>query len=194
LIPIIICLSTFVAMLLAGGPESSVDRHILLTSQQGALVSAARLLTTLGGWSIVLGIAAVAAMWLMIRRRGREALILCVLMVSERGLVELLKEAFDRARPDPHGHLVVVNSMAYPSGHAANAMALGLGLALLAAPKRGRGAAIAAGIAFAVLVGGTRLVLGVHWPSDVVGGWALGAAWTILLVRLFQGTSAPRPH
>jgi undecaprenyl-diphosphatase len=85
--------------------------------------------------------------------------------------------------------------MAFPSGHSANAMVLGLGLALLAtASGRGRRAALALGLAFALIVGLTRLILGVHWPSDVVGGWTLGAAWTLLLLHLFGGTSPSERH
>jgi undecaprenyl-diphosphatase len=85
--------------------------------------------------------------------------------------------------------------MAFPSGHSANAITLGLGLALLlTAPGRARAAAVAAALLFALLVGVSRMVLGVHWPSDVAGGWLLGALWTVLLVRLAAGTGAPRPH
>lgn len=184
----------FALLLALGGPGSGVDRAILYAAQHDALVPAARLVTDLGSWVSVLLAAAVATVWLLLRRRFRDALALALLMVSERPLVELLKEAFDRARPDPHGHLVAVQSMAFPSGHAANAMALGLGLALLVAPTRWRMPALAVGLAFAALVGLSRLVLGVHWPSDVAGGWALGAAWTLLLVRVSQGTSAAREH
>jgi undecaprenyl-diphosphatase len=84
--------------------------------------------------------------------------------------------------------------MAFPSGHSANAMAVWLAVALLAAPERLRVPAVAAALAVALLVGLSRLVLGVHWPSDVAGGWALGAACTLLLVRLADGTSPAARH
>jgi undecaprenyl-diphosphatase len=184
----------FVALLALGGPGSAADRQILLLAQHQALVPAARLLSDIGSWVGVLLIAAAGAAWLAVQRRFRDAIVLIVLMASERPLTELLKEMFDRARPDPHGHFVAVQSMAFPSGHSANAMTLGLGLALLLAPERWRVPAIAAGLAFALLVGSSRLVLGVHWPSDVAGGWALGAAWALFLVQFGKGTSAPRDH
>lgn len=185
----------FVAALLLGGPDWPADRAVLLAAQQGALVPAARLLTDAGAWWAVLAIGAVAALFLAWRRHWRAAAALAVLLVTERLAVEQLKLVLDRARPDPAGHLVAVHTMAFPSGHAANAMALGLGLALLLPlGPRGRIAALLLGLAYAFAIGATRLVLGVHWPSDVVGGWALGALWTLLLARLAAGTSAPRLH
>ncbi|WP_158266515.1 phosphatase PAP2 family protein [Allosphingosinicella deserti] len=189
----------FIAMLLVGGPGSELDRGILIAAQHAELVPAARMLTTVGGWAVVIPITLLGAAWLLYRRHRRQALLLCGLLLSERALVEAFKELFDRARPDPHGHLVVVNSMAFPSGHAANAMTLGLGFALLVVPAARRTSAVLAALVFAAAIGLSRPILGVHWPSDVIGGWALGAAWTLLLVRLFaadprQGTSAVRPH
>lgn len=198
-LPIIALLIVFAGMFLGGGPESQADRTLLLFAQRGELVPAARLLTHLGSWTSVIPITLAAAAWLLFRGARRRALLLIGILLSERGLIELLKELFDRVRPDPHGRLVEVNSLAFPSGHSANAITLGLALALLVAPERRRGPAVLAALLFAALIGLTRPVLGVHWPSDVMGGWALGAAWTLLLVRLFdgpadEGTSAPRPH
>ena len=74
--------------------------------------------------------------------------------------------------------------MSFPSGHAANSMITFLALALILAPARYRAAAIAAATAASVLIGSTRPLLGVHWPSDVVGGWAFGIAWVVIGVEL----------
>jgi undecaprenyl-diphosphatase len=187
-------IALFVTALLLGGPESPLDRTLLFRAQVGALVPAARWLTRLGDASVVFLAGAGAAAWLLWRGAARRALLLVVLLLSCRLLVEGLKLLFDRARPDPAGHEVAVHSMAFPSGHAANAMAAWLGIALLAAPPRLRLAAIAAALAVASVVGLSRLVLGVHWPSDVAGGWALGAAWTLALARLAGGTSPSERH
>jgi undecaprenyl-diphosphatase len=186
----------FAATLVFGGPESWWDRELLYAAQIGVLAPAARVATEFGAWWAVLLIGGAGAAWLAWRRdRRRDALLLAGLLVSERLVVGGLKLIFDRARPDPAGHLVAVHTMAFPSGHSANAMALGLAMALLLPePGRPRGPAIAAGLLFALIVGLSRPVLGVHWPSDVVGGWAIGALWTLLLVRLAAGTSPPHPH
>ena len=184
----------FATMLVAGGPGASLDRDILFLAQMKSLAPAARVASDVGSWVGVLIVTAATAAWLVAKRRRRDALVLACLMISERPLVELLKIFFDRARPDPHGHLVAVKSMAFPSGHSANAAALGIGLALIAAPPHWRVPALILGLSFAAAVGLSRLVLGVHWPSDVVGGWALGAAWALLLARFARGTSGAQRH
>jgi undecaprenyl-diphosphatase len=187
--------AAFLALLLLGGPRSETERAVLIFAQIDPLVPAARIVTRLGEWWVHLLAGALAAIWLALRRRRREALLLIALFAGERLLVSLLKLWFDRARPDPAGHEVAVHTMAFPSGHAANAMTLGLAFALvLPATPQGRRAALPFGLAFAFLVGATRPILGVHWPSDVLGGWILGALWVLLLLRLAAGTSPPRPH
>ena len=110
---------------------------------------------------------------------------------SDQILLRDLASAFSGAQELP---LDAVVSLSFPSAHAANSMIAWLGLALIAAPPRLRPAAVAAALALALLVGLTRLVLAVHWPSDVIGGWAFGAAWTLLLLRLLEGTSPPLRH
>jgi len=177
-----------------GGPESALDRSLLAAMHIDALVDPARILTRLGDWYGYFTIGAVAALWLAWRRHRREALLLVALLLSERLLVTLLKLLFGRSRPDPLGHLDSVHTLSFPSGHSTNAMTLALGLALLLAPERHRKPALAAALLFAFAVGATRLVLGVHWPSDVAAGWALGALWTMLLLRLTAGTSLSPRH
>jgi undecaprenyl-diphosphatase len=168
-----------------GGAGAWYDRALLIHAQIDWMVAPARIVTRFGDWWAVLLAGAVGAVWLAVRRRYREALLLAALLLSERLVVAVLKLGFARGRPDPAGHLDAVHTLAFPSGHSANAMTLGLGLALLLTQQgKGRVAAVAAGLLFALLVGGSRMVLGVHWPSDVAGGWAFGALWTLLLLRL----------
>jgi undecaprenyl-diphosphatase len=179
-----------VAALLLGGPKSVVDPALLAVFASPRLVPAARLLTHLGDVVTVIVAALLAAAWLLARGHRRRAILLLVILASERILVEGLKWQFDRARPDVEGRYVAVHNMAFPSGHSANAMAMWLAIALLATGPRLRAPAVALALALAVVTGVCRLVLQVHWPSDVVGGWAFGAAWTLSLVQLF-GTAPP---
>jgi undecaprenyl-diphosphatase len=181
------------AALLLGGPQTRVDPQVLAAFASPALVPAARLLTHLGDVVTVLAAALVAAGWLLLSGHRRRAILLLVIVVSERLLIEAMKNVFDRARPDPLGHEVAVHNLAFPSGHSANAMAGWLAIALLATSPRLRRPAIVLALTVALVTGLCRLVLQVHWPSDVVGGWAFGAAWTLLLVRLF-GTAPPARH
>jgi undecaprenyl-diphosphatase len=181
------------AALLLGGPQTRVDPQVLAAFASPALVPAARLLTHLGDVATVIAVAVLVSGWLLLRGHRRRAILLLVIVVSERLLVEAMKNVFDRARPDPLGHEVAVHNLAFPSGHSANAMAGWLAVALLATSPRLRRPAIVLALTIALVTGLCRLVLQVHWPSDVAGGWAFGAAWTLLLVRLF-GTAPPARH
>ncbi|WP_054587669.1 phosphatase PAP2 family protein [Sphingopyxis macrogoltabida] len=91
----------------------------------------------------------------------------------------LLKIAFGRARPDLIEHLDHVSSASYPSGHATNAAVVYLLLAWLT-PPRWRPLAWALAATMVVLNGFSRMTLGVHWASDIVGGTLLGAAFALL--------------
>lgn len=90
-----------------------------------------------------------------------------------------LKFAFGRARPDLIEHLDHVNSASYPSGHATSAAVVYLLLAWLA-PPRWRPLAWALAVAMILLNAFSRIMLGVHWASDIVGGTMLGTAFALL--------------
>jgi undecaprenyl-diphosphatase len=191
---ILTLLGLWLAMMLLGGPSSSADTILAGTFRLPALVPPARLVTRLGDWPILLPLTATAALLLALLSSARKALLFLGIVASARLLVELQKMELARARPDVAGRLVHVSSLSFPSAHAAYAMATWLCLALLLAPPARRGPAIAAALLVALPVGLTRLVLHVHWPSDVIGGWAFGAGWTLLFLRLAGGTAAPRRH
>ncbi|MBB6424353.1 phosphatase PAP2 family protein [Sphingopyxis sp. JAI128] len=90
----------------------------------------------------------------------------------------LLKLGFGRARPDLIDHLDHQTSFSYPSGHATSAAAVYLLLAWLA-PPRWRPAAWALAAAMIILTGFSRIMLGVHWASDIVGGTMLGTVFAL---------------
>ncbi|HEX8640591.1 MAG TPA: phosphatase PAP2 family protein [Allosphingosinicella sp.] len=191
----------WVVMLLFGAME--LDRGLLLFFYAGDrpnVAFAARWLTELGGLRALTPITAAGAGFLLYRRNWRDALLLVSITVSGRLLVSLQKDWIARIRPDPQGHLVPVESLSFPSGHAANATLVWLTLALLLPQTpRARLVAVWAAVWLALAVGLSRVLLGVHWPSDVIGGWAFGLFWTLLLLRaaglpLEEGRSAPPPH
>ncbi|HEX2764967.1 MAG TPA: phosphatase PAP2 family protein [Allosphingosinicella sp.] len=185
----------FIAALLLGGPGDGADPRVLMVFRSPDLIPAARLLTHLGDWWTAIVAGALAAAVLAYRRRLSLAALLLFIILSEKAIVELLKWELDRARPDPTGRMVAVHNMAFPSGHSANSMTLWLALALLVAPRRYRGAAVSAALAIAAITGVCRLILQVHWPSDVIGGWAFGAFWVLLLVRFIEREPSPAsPH
>lgn len=187
-------------MLLFGGLD--MDKAILMLAYAGDrddIAGLARIVTELGGWMALVPLTLAGALVLLLRGAGRDALLLLVLTLSGRFLVDLQKHWTDRIRPEEHEHVVAVQSLAFPSGHAANSTMVYLALALLLVRGRARAPAIWAAVWLALLIGASRILLGVHWPSDVIGGWAFGLFWTFLLFALSgraldDGTPAPLHH
>ena len=173
-------------MLLFGGME--LDRALLLLAYAGDredVAIGARWLTELGGYRVLLAVTALGASWLLFRREWRTTLLLLGITLSGRALIDWQKIWTGRVRPEDQVHLVQVQSLSCPSGHAANATLVWLCLALLLPRSaRARTFAIWGAVWLSLAVGLSRVVLGVHWPSDVIGGWAFGLFWTMLLLRL----------
>ena len=174
----------WLAMLLLGA--GAVDRSVLMAlyaADEPWLALAAMGFTYLGNWWTIVAVTLVAAAWLLWRGKRREALILIVATFTGRGLVILEKAYFGRVRPEENLRLVEVHYQSFPSGHSANAMLVYLGIALLAFDdSRRRRWAVCAAVALAFLIGVSRPMLGVHWPSDVIGGWSFGAFWLLLVL------------
>ena len=167
------------------GIGSALDREILTSTalrsgrDSGAVISLFQWITWLSDSAQRTGMVLLTAAWLMWKARRRAALIIIVVPILAGVTNSVLKEAFARARPDIVPHLDNIGNLAYPSGHAANAVAFFLLAALILATKRPvlwRSVAVA----LALLIGTSRLLLGVHWPSDVIGGWLWGTAFALI--------------
>ena len=180
-------LALWLAMMLAGtGLLDHQLLHALYAADTPAVRGAVILVTNLGQWWVLVTLTLLGVAWLLYRRRARVALFLLATTLSGRLVAELQKLAIGRHRPEDEAHLVIVRDLSFPSAHAANAMIVFLSLALLVAPRRYRYLAVAIALAASAAIGITRPMLGVHWPSDVVGGWAFGAAWVLLMVALAE--------
>lgn len=176
----------WIAMLLLGAGDG--DREVLMALYAGdepGLALAAMGFTYLGNWPTVVAVTILGAAWLLYRGKRRAALVLLVASFSGRLLVIFEKAYFARLRPEEHLRLAEVHYQSFPSGHAANSMIVYLSLALLAFgdPKHRRWA-VAGALLLSFLIGLSRPMLGVHWPSDVVAGWAFGLFWTLLVIGL----------
>lgn len=145
------------------------------------LAESAAEITALGGYPvIVLAVLIVVGLLLVTRRYGPA--LYTVLSVGIGSLIShVLKEFYERPRPNLVEHLDIVHTASFPSGHAMVGTVAYLTLAALVArfvdDWRVRVYVVSVALAMAVLIGLTRIYLGVHWPSDVAAGWALGAAW-----------------
>lgn len=125
------------------------------------------------GRLVILAVALPALLWL---GKRAHALWLAAMMAGGTALNLVLKQIFAAPRPDLLPHLDAVHSYSFPSGHAAGNMMMFGALALLIG-RRGGYLAAAATI---VLIGTSRVWLGVHWPSDVTAGWIEGLGWLVL--------------
>jgi undecaprenyl-diphosphatase len=141
-------------------------------------------ITALGGYAILTPLTISVAIYEWIRNRRQTALLVIVATVGGILLSTVLKSAFDRPRPDlvPHGSYVLTKS--FPSGHAMMAATIYLTIgAMMAQAEKMRSLKIfflSLGVLLTVLVGISRLYLGVHWPTDVLAGWAAGATWALI--------------
>ena len=183
---------------MAGGfnfaPDADLVRSLVLYREgRPGLTQALVWLTQLGGAMFLIPFTLVVAalVWWRSRDFARVGWLLVTIM-GGRGAVELLKWTTNRPRPSFEEHPVTVASQAFPSGHAANSMVAYLAIALFALPARWRGPGAVAAVALSLMIGATRPILGVHWPTDVLGGWLFGAAWTWFLWRWFEARQVTR--
>jgi membrane-associated phospholipid phosphatase len=189
---------TVLALLGAGvstgyGPQLRLDAAVSEAlyagdSRAGALDGLLEVLTAPGlAWVRFLVFLPVLV-WLIRRRIWWTAGWVLTAVVLVTPLTTALKEYFGRIRPPFDEGGARYESLSFPSGHSlgiATLVAVALVLAWPLLSARARHWALAVGIALVVLVGLTRLWLGVHYLSDVVGGWSLGLAWTLGTALLF---------
>ncbi|WP_334178094.1 phosphatase PAP2 family protein [Pseudoxanthomonas sp.] len=114
---------------------------------------------------------------LLIVRRWREATFAGVSFAGSALLNMATKQFFQRDRPTLWESIAPEHTFSFPSGHAMGSATLAMVVVLLCWPTRWRWLAAILAIAFTLLVGVSRIYLGVHYPSDILGGWAAGIAW-----------------
>lgn len=175
----------WLAMLLGGtGPLDVAIYHALYAGDRPTLRGAGHIFTALGEPTVLIAACALCALWLWRIGRGRLGLTLLLIAGVGRVLSEFQKILIDRPRPTLEPHLVLVRTQSFPSGHANSSMIFYLALAIaLAGHTRWRRPAMAGAVLLSLLIGISRVMLGVHWPSDVIGGWAYGALWVLVALR-----------
>ncbi len=155
------------------------------------LASALRWVTDLGGVGFATLVMVLATVFLLVRRQRRLAAFVAVTGIGLAVLGPVAKAVVDRARPVVQSPVVETPSNAsFPSGHSMTAVVVYGALLLVALPSvrhRARPWLIAGTALLVVLIGFTRLALGVHFVSDVLAGWALGAGWLAVTAAAFRG-------
>ena len=187
-----------VALLAAGvlagfGPQLRLDHAVSTALYAGDDRSAfvdglLHVLTTPGYTWFRVAVLAPVAVVLVLRRSWWTAAWVLTAVVLVGPLTTLLKESVGRVRPQFAGGGAQLDSLSYPSGHASGVATLVTVTLVLAWPRLAvavRRVCLLLGIALVVLVGLTRMWLGVHYLTDVVGGWSLGVAWSLTVALAF---------
>lgn len=174
------------------GDTLGVDQTILYSvhSLHGTLLDQiVPLITNLGGAVGVIGIIGIASAALATKRKYLALLQMLVGVGGAVLLNMLVKGFFARQRPDLWERLVTETSYSFPSGHSMASAALALSVVLITWNTRFRWWVVAAASLYVVTIGFTRLYLGVHYPTDVLAGWSLGAAWVLFVAWIIGGIS-----
>lgn len=148
------------------------------------LKEAMRDVTALGGTSVLSIIVVAVAGFLAVSGLRHAALMVLASVVSGVVLSNSLKAGFARVRPDLVPHETSVYTASFPSGHATLSAVVYLTLGALLCRTQSSLAVkayiLSVALFLTVIVGISRVVLGVHWPTDVIAGWLLGGTWALL--------------
>lgn len=202
----------WVFLVLAGevreGETTGFDRHVLLWFRTPTdlaqpigprwLQETARDVTALGGFTVLSSIGVSAVILLLMHGRRLQAMIFAGVVIAAQVLIEVLKSILGRARPDLVPHHDFVYSASFPSGHSAMTPVVYLTLAAILAagePRRAvRAFLLVAAVLLVIAVGVSRVYLGVHWPTDVLAGWTLGAGIAIAAALALHRAAPKRPE
>ncbi len=149
-------------------------------------------ITSLGGTTVLCLITVLTVVYLLIMRQRSRGAFVAFSILGGWAISVLLKIGIARPRPDIVPHLISVNDLSFPSGHAmlstVTYLTLGALLSRIQTTKAARVYFIAVAIFLSSIIGFSRIYLGVHYPTDVLGGWCAGASWAIfcwILARRF---------
>lgn len=176
------------------GSTAALDRAVLLALRNPAdladplgpswIEEMMRDFTGLGGVGVLTLITVGAVGYLVLLKKYRAALAVTVAVVGGIILSTLVKMGFDRPRPDLVSHGSYVYTASFPSGHSMMAAVVYLTLAAMVARVQSSWRVkiylLTSALTITLLVGASRVYLGVHYPTDVLAGWAAGAAWALL--------------
>lgn len=187
-------LTEVVAEEVTEGTTHEIDRTILLSLREADdpddplgprwFEVMIRDFTSLGGTAVLVLIVVAASGYLFIMRDYRTLLVLLLAVIGGTLISNFLKGMFDRPRPDIFLEPLYTYNASFPSGHAllaaATYLTLGGFLAEVQTRLRLKAFILLLSIFVTLIVGFSRVYLGVHWPSDVLAGWTIGAVWALL--------------
>ncbi len=201
---IVCCLWGFLrlATKIMGQQDLYYDQKILLSMRQSIdlaepigplfLKDAMVDLSALGSVSVALVIFVTVLGLLLIQRQHRLVIFMTLSIFGGSALSIFLKTLFMRSRPDLIPHLTPAHYYSFPSGHSMTATVVYFTLAMVlseaAHEKIIKHYILICAILIIGIVGISRVYIGVHWPSDVLGGWMMGTAWALLCWLIQRST------
>jgi undecaprenyl-diphosphatase len=188
---LLLALFLIVATIVHFHPTLAADRNILIWINSYAnpsLDMVFRAITTLGNWVFVLGFTAALVTTLYRNGQTEMAALSIIAIIGSLGLNTILKHLFSRVRPELWEHVVREYSFSFPSGHAMASLTLALIIAYVTRNKHWRHVIALIAVTYVVLIGISRLYLGVHYPSDILGGWLIAAAWVLFVISIRSGS------
>ncbi|MBN8740281.1 MAG: hypothetical protein BGP24_01015 [Lysobacterales bacterium 69-70] len=191
-------LALAISSLFADGGAHTLDREIMLWLRNPQALNdplgpawfedVMRDMTALGGIGVVAGTGLLFAGYLWLQRRRGDIAVLAASLIGAELISAVAKLLVARPRPDLVSHEAQIYSASFPSGHTLMATVAWVTYAMLLAAdlddRRQRDYLLLVAWSVAAAVGCSRVYLGVHWPSDVIAGWAVGALWMLLLLQL----------
>lgn len=186
------------ADVLGGYGLARADPHVtawVVAHRAGWLTGVLRVVTWLGSLAVIIPLGVIAGLFFVLRwHRWGPAVLLAVAIAGAVGLYNIVKHLVGRPRPPPAIWIGHFSGASFPSGHATQSVACYATLALIL--SAGRSSWVKIGVCsvaalVVVVVGGSRIYLGAHWLTDVLGGYALGTAWVAVVITVLL-TARPR--
>lgn len=177
---LLLALFVWIAWTVASGHMLPFDKSLMLEfhTQSSTLLTVFMVMWSQFGSPVSVALIGVSLATPLVAQRQHAAVVLVMLGLGGAGIINVtLKQVFARTRPDFWEHLVHASGYSFPSGHAAGSMALVIVCIILTWHTGWRWAALVYGGLFTLLVGISRVYLGVHYPSDVLAGWVVGFVW-----------------
>lgn len=204
----ILCTAVMIVMFAAShwvwGDVDTIDRTALIVVRRQALHPGSYwlamkqimlFLTSIGSFPVLAILTLAVAAILVRARRGQVAARLVIIAGVGMAAANLVKLVIGRARPEVVPHWIDVSTLSFPSGHTADSSIAYLLIAMIAIDATPRVAVrrtiAGLGISLVVLIGISRVYLGVHWPTDVLAGWAFGSTWVLLVAPLLRRPDKP---
>jgi len=196
ILSISILLFCLIAVLESTGLTKHFDKSILLSFRQSGdnsipagpvwLLDFMTDISFLGSVTVIILITLFVSVFFIIKKNLTLLWVILFAAIGGGALDLILKEIFARPRPEVVPHLVNASTWSFPSGHSVMSAVVYISLAVIFIPanlnNRLKKYILTSAIILSLLIGISRIYLGVHYPTDVLGGWILGAIWSCISV------------